>query len=106
MVAHKRKNNFSTNENDEISGSADISNLATITISYDKSDDLPPEQRICKVSKNRLFGRVNTKGYTLEYDERSKRIFGKDDDLYLEYGWNKVADGFYQVEIDTPFDEE
>lgn len=106
LVAHKRKNNFSTNENDEISGSADISNLATITISYDKSDDLPTEQRLCKVSKNRLFGRVNTKGYTLEYDERSKRIFGKGDDLYVEYGWNKDVDGFYQVEIDTPFDEE
>lgn len=106
LVAHKRKNNFSTNENDEISGSADISNLATITISYDKSDDILPEQRICKVSKNRLFGKTNTKGYVLDYDERSKRIFGKDDDLYVEYGWNKDINGFYQVEIDTPFDEE
>lgn len=106
LVAHKRKNNFSTNENDEISGSADISNLATITISYDKSDDILPEQRICKVSKNRLFGKTNTKGYVLDYDERSKRIFGKDDDLYVEYGWNKDINGFYQVEMDTPFNEE
>lgn len=106
LVAHKRKNNFSTNENDEISGSADISNLATITISYDKSDDILPEQRICKVSKNRLFGKTNTKGYVLDYDERSKRIFGKDDDLYVEYGWNKDINGFYQVDLDTPFDEE
>ena len=104
LVAHKRKNNFSENENDEISGSGDITNLATVTISYDRAKDLLPSQRICKVSKNRLFGRVETKGWVLEYDERSKRIYGKGDDLYKEYSWNKPINGFYEIELgETPF---
>lgn len=105
LVAHKRKNNFSNNDNDEISGSGDISNLATISIAYEKNKDLQEDERLCKVIKNRLFGRVNMKGYKLSYDEKSKRIYGEGDDLYIEYGWNKPIDGFQQVEYDTPFDD-
>ena len=93
LVAHKRKNNFTVNENDEISGSSDISNLATITIAYEKDKDLHPEQRLLKVSKNRLFGKVETEGYILDYDEKSKRIYGQGDDLHVEYGWDS-GDGF------------
>lgn len=107
LVAHKRKNSFSTNENDEISGSGDISNLAQITIAYEKDKDLEDSQRLSKVSKNRLFGKVNTKGWTLNYDERSKRIYGFGDDLNREYGWNNNIDDedvFEAVEEETPFD--
>jgi len=105
LVAHKRKNNFSTNENDEISGSGDISNLATITIAYEKDSDLEPSQRLCKISKNRLFGKTYTKGYILEYDDKSKRIYGQGDNLHIEYSWNKgVVDGFVLNEVETPFD--
>lgn len=104
LVAHKRKNNFSTNENDEISGSGDISNLATITIAYEKNGEIEPYQRLCKVSKNRLFGKTETKGYILDYDEKSKRIYGKGDDLYVDYGWNKNNDGFTAINEETPFD--
>ena len=89
LVAHKRKNNFSMNENDEISGSGDISNLATITIAYEKDKELLPEQRRLKVSKNRLFGKTETKGYILDYDEKSKRIYGQGDDLGFDYGWDQ-----------------
>lgn len=104
LVAHKRKNNFSTNENDEISGSGDISNLATITIAYEKNNEIDPSQRLCKVSKNRLFGKTETKGYILDYDEKSKRIYGQGDDLYVDYGWNKGSDGFVPINEETPFD--
>ena len=93
LVAHKRKNNFSTNENDEISGSGDISNLATVTIAYEKDKELQEGQRRLKVSKNRLFGRVETKGYVLDFDEKSKRIYGPGDDLCVDYGWDIVGDG-------------
>ena len=89
LVAHKRKNNFSTNENDEISGSGDISNLATITIAYEKDKELLSEQRRLKVSKNRLFGKTQTEGYVLDYDEKSKRIYGEGDDLGFDYGWDQ-----------------
>lgn len=104
LVAHKRKNNFTTNENDEISGSGDISNLATITIAYEKGKDLHPWQRLLKVSKNRLFGKTETKGYVLDYDEKSKRIYGDGDDLGVDYGWDKSADGFVDINEETPFD--
>lgn len=105
LVAHKRKNNFSTNENDEISGSGDISNLATITITYEKNSEIGKTQRLCKVSKNRLFGKTETDGYVLDYDEKSKRIYGQGDDLYVEYGWNNEnSDGFYSADEETPFD--
>lgn len=103
LVAHKRKNNFSTNENDEISGSSDISNLATITMAYEKDKELRADQRRLKVSKNRLFGRVETQGYVLNYDEKSKRIFGDGDDLLFDYGWNKEDDGFVQIDMEDDF---
>jgi len=104
LVAHKRKNNFSTNENDEISGSSDISNLAMVTISYEKNNEIEQSQRLCKVSKNRLFGKTETKGYILDYDEKSKRIYGQGDDLYVDYGWNKNDGGFTSINEETPFD--
>jgi len=103
LVAHKRKNNFSSNENDEISGSGDISNLASVTISYEKGKELKPSQRLLKVSKNRLFGRTQPEGYILDYDEKSKRIYGVDDDLYFDYGWNTINYGFVDYDAETPF---
>lgn len=106
LVAHKRKNNFSTNENDEISGSGDISNLATITIAYEKNKDIREEQRLCKVSKNRLFGRVNTDGFCLEYEPKSKRIYGNSDNPNMEYSCFKTEDGFTEPEPgEVPWNE-
>jgi len=103
LVAHKRKNNFSTNENDEVSGAGDITNLATVTISYGKDSELSSSQRRLRVSKNRLFGKINTAGYVLDYDERSKRIYGIQDDVNKQLGWDK-SDGFVDVEnLEIPF---
>ena len=110
LVAHKRKNNVTTNENDEISGSGDISNLALVTIAYEKNTDIEPNQRICKVSKNRLFGKTNTKGWTLDYEEKSKRIYGPTDNVNVKYGWDKsdTQYGFDAINFDIdeiPFAE-
>lgn len=104
LVTHKRKNNFSTNENDEINGSSDISNLAMVTIAYEKNNEIEPSQRLCKISKNRLFGKTETNGYILNYDEKSKRIYGQGDDLYVDYGWNKNDNTFVSINEETPFD--
>lgn len=105
LVAHKRKNNFSTNENDEVSGSGDISNLATVTISYEKNKDIMEEQRLLKVSKNRLFGRTNTKGFILDFDEKTRRIYGKGDNPDFDYGWDKGGNGWIQYpdDMEIPF---
>lgn len=103
LVAHKRKNNFSQNDNDEVSGSSDIPNLSTIVLSYEKNKDINPSQRLCKVTKNRLFGKVYPQGFILDFNEKSKRIYGQSDDVNKEYSWNTNNKGFYDNE-ETPFD--
>ena len=106
LVTHKRKNSFTKDENDEVSGSGDISNLAIVTLAYEKDKNLDDSQRILKVSKNRLFGKVNTNGWILDFDEKSKRIYGYGDDLNHDYGWDKQSDGFVSMDSneETPFD--
>lgn len=95
LVAHKRKNNFSTNTNDEVAGSSDIINLATITLSYEKSTDLQDTERLLKLSKNRLFGNLNTDGWKLSFNEKSKRVFCENDNENYEFSWvQKSEEGF------------
>ena len=97
LIAHKRKNNFSQDENDEVSGSGDISNLATVVISYGKDKEIGEVERMLTCSKNRLFGKTNTKGWITKFDEKSKRIYGNGDNVNREYGWNTTDDGFMQL---------
>ena len=101
LVAHKRKNRMTADANNEISGSGDISNLAMITLSYEKDDDLDESQRLLKVAKNRLFGKCNYKGWIMDYDERSRRIYGMGDDKDYEFGWNRQ-----ETEVDDFEDSE
>jgi len=105
LVAHMRKNNFAeTNSNDEVAGSSNITNIAMLTISYDRDKDLSDDQRLLRLLKNRLFGKIDTKGITVAYDEKSKRIFGEGDDLDFDYGFDPQSDGFVTVEDeDNPF---
>lgn len=112
LVAHRRKNSFSSDANDEISGSGDITNLAGITLSYDRGskEDIDKgligiDQRKLIIAKNRLFGKISLKGIVLDYDERSKRIYGENDDLDYQFGWNKDENGFTDVEnMEIPFE--
>lgn len=87
LVAHMRKNNSNQNGNDEVAGSSDISNLASITLMYEKDAKISEDQRLLKVWKNRLFGYTNTDGILMNYEEKSKRIYGAGDDVNREYGW-------------------
>lgn len=110
LVAHRRKNAFSQDANDEISGSGDITNLAGITLSYDRGsrDDIEKgfmddTQRKLVLAKNRLFGKVNLEGIILSYDEKSKRVYGPRDDVNRQFGWDK-NDGFEPVgDMEIPF---
>ena len=107
LVAHKRKNNFSANINDEVAGSSDVTNLGMITLSYEKGEDMDADSRLLKISKNRLFGKTNTVGWELFYDERSKRIFGQGDNVKQDFScFRKIdADGFEEIDVnlDNPF---
>lgn len=111
LVAHRRKNTFGGDANDEVSGSGDITNLAGITLGYDRgtSDEIESGimnegQRKLIVAKNRLFGKTDLKGIVLSYDEKSKRIYGDRDDVNRRFGWDK-SEGFYQAEdMEIPFE--
>lgn len=91
LVAHKRKNSYQDAGNDDVSGSSDITNLGTVVISYERGseNEMDQSQRCCKITKNRLFGKIETRGFILNYDEKSKRIYGYGDDVNKEYGWVK-----------------
>ena len=116
LVAHRRKNSFSTDANDEISGSGDITNLAGVTLSYDRGSKediekglMGKESRKLIVAKNRLFGKLNLEGIVLEYDEKSKRIYDPREKnsggLHQQFGWDKSSDDWsYGMNLeDTPF---
>lgn len=99
LVAHRRKNNFTSDANDEISGSGDITNLAGITLSYDRGSKdeidkglMDESQRKLIIAKNRLFGKIDLKGIILNYDEKSKRIYGNGDDVNRQFGWDRSDD--------------
>lgn len=106
LVAHRRKNSFTADANDEVAGSGDITNLAGLVLSYDRGDKedqnlgMTDMQRKLIVAKNRLFGKINLNGIRLNYDEKSKRIYGPGDDANKEFGWNK--DGFEYVDEELP----
>ena len=111
LVAHRRKNVSLSDANDEISGSGDITNLAGVTLCYDRGDKkndidtgfMTEEQRKLIVAKNRLFGKIDLKGILINYDEKSKRIYGPKDDVNVQFGWDQ-SDGFeYACDLEIPF---
>ena len=110
LVAHRRKNSFTTDANDEVSGSGDITNLAGLVLSYDRADKkeidegrIDESQRKIIIAKNRLFGKLDLKGIVVSYDEKSKRIYSSPDELGYRYGWD-IDNWDYDVPADdNPF---
>lgn len=103
LVAHMRKNGTGQNGNDEVGGSSDITNLASVTLMVDTDKD-DENGRLLKLWKNRLFGKVNTKGWKMIYDERCKRLYQFDSDSDREYKWEQEL--FRNIgDEPTPFDE-
>lgn len=86
LVAHKRKMG-SSETNDTVSGSADIVNLASIVISYERGKPEDGDNiRWLKLTKNRVFGRLNN-GIKLTFDEKSRRVHEVDADPAWKYSW-------------------
>ena len=98
MVAHKRKESLGgTDAADDVSGSAQITNYAGVVISYDrytekeiKTSPYLADCRKLTITKNRLYGSINTSGIALDFDEKCKRIYGNGDDLNYRFGWEKL----------------
>lgn len=85
LIAHPRKskNEF---ENDDVSGSADITNRVDVVMSYDRTPEKehPEEnQRTLKVTKNRTTGKLGK--VEVFYSEESKRISDVQNSFVREY---------------------
>ena len=91
LIAHPRKTNGDI-ENDDISGSADITNKADIVMDYGKpkpktGEEISPDARVLRVTKNRMSGVLTGKdGISLVFDAKSKRIAEKTHDFLAQSG--------------------
>lgn len=104
LVAHKRKND-SGDENDNIMGTSDIANLATVIINFSRVKG-SENQNLVTVSKERVFGATTKgEGLILSYDPASKRLYEDIDELERKYSWDKdTEDGFADATTDEiPF---
>lgn len=81
LVAHPRKSKAEF-DNDDVSGSADITNRVDVVMSYDKDPQRGDNIRVLKVTKNRISGKLDS--YTMYYSDQSKRI----SDIENVFGWN------------------
>ena len=128
LVAHKRKMT-SSETNDTVSGSADIVNLASVVISYERpfipvftenkagaeakqkflqiygvdSIEEVEAMRVLKVTKNRLTGDVTSgSGILLEFDGKSKRIHERMTESTWKYAWEFMAEAESE-QLELPF---
>jgi len=104
LIAHKKKTDpkFQSDENDDVLGSSEITNLAGVVMSYERPRDRDrQDERLLKVTKNRLTGRVDFDGIECRYDESSKRIGTQYDDLNALTGPFQ-SDQYQLVDDDMP----
>ena len=100
LVAHpkKSKDRF---ENDDVSGSADITNRVDIVMNYARGEKDESDGRL-SVTKNRLSGTLTKNDILLFYSTSTKRITSIRSKGRV-YGWEKGFDR-YESELDTlPF---
>ena len=101
LVAHPRKSKDGFT-NDDVSGSADITNKVDVVMSYCRFNSEDETERELKITKNRLTGKLtNDKNQIrLFYSESSKRIVGNDRNFNKVYSYTKdtIDSGFVDVE--------
>jgi twinkle protein len=106
LVAHPRKSKDGFT-NDDVSGSADITNKVDVVMSYCRIAGGEENERQLKITKNRLTGKLTSEknDIRLFYAEDSKRIVGADRNFSKIYGWRKSNGGFIEVKEDeeVPF---
>jgi len=121
LIAHKRKQSGFTaaDENDDVLGSSEITNLADAVLSYERPSKKDIEngvygedQRLIKVLKNRTGnGKVDFKGTVCNFCETSKRIYdntseSKDAPTKPEKCFQNAStdEDFTDIDNDNPFD--
>lgn len=110
LVAHKRKDNGYNDVNESVSGSLDIINLASIVLSYERptkmlldDETATKDDRVLKVTKNRLFGKIDNFGFVLHYHQASKRIYSNDFELSRKYSWEAAKEK--EIKETAPWEE-
>ena len=87
LIAHPRKNSYGRISNDDVSGSADITNKASLVMTYERvihdGQEPDPTERRLSVIKNRLTGKLGE--VSMYYSEDSKRIVGPEKDFKRAY---------------------
>lgn len=106
LVAHPRKSN-GVFENDDVSGSADITNKADIVMSYqrDKSKSVYEGEALLSINKNRLLGTLatGTNAIQLHFNLKTRRIFGLSEKP-KKYGWENPDFEELKPDEALPFD--
>ena len=113
LVAHKRKNMNSSDINDEISGSSEITNYSTMIINYSKytaseiANGSKPTDRKMSVTKERLKG-GSANSFNVTFEPNSKRIYNTASNMLgYKFGWEDEGTqktGWEEVEnIELPF---
>ena len=105
LIAHPRKQGNKDNEkqfdNDDVAGSADITNKVDIVLNYYRAKQDEPYQRLLSLDKNRLVGITLTGDHAIKmyYNDKTRGITSARS-LPRKYGWQNR---YETVEIDVPF---
>lgn len=94
LVAHPRKSSGELG-NDDVSGSADITNRVDIVLSYERADKQDNRKSLLSVTKNRLTGKLKTGDNRIElfFSDKTKRI-SDIKSTYRHYGWENEPDKY------------
>lgn len=89
LVAHPKKGNAEFN-NDDVSGSGDITNKVDIVMSYQRVEN-GESDGVLQITKNRLKGKLaqGQNAIPLYYSEKTKRIFSRSSTV-KHYGWENA----------------
>lgn len=97
LIAHPKKTNGRNITADDVSGSANITNLVSTVLTYSRPPDseYEPEinaadsgERVMTVLKDRFGGNTDHKGFYLYYNKASKRITDNENKKFgWELGW-------------------
>lgn len=97
LVAHARKTGEKLT-NDDVSGSADITNKVDVVISYARTEN--ENESAIQILKNRLFGklRYGDDSIKVKYSPKTKRIFDVNEYVPKRYGWERLAKRIAEAE--------
>lgn len=90
LIVHPRKTNTLL-VNDDVAGSANITNLADVVMSYTRPADEHAEEdeREIRILKNRITGKLTRTGIPVYFEEGSKRI-SETEEFDWKLGWEKL----------------